>query len=103
MAKCTYGTGAFLLQTLGTESKLSKNRYLTTVAWQRDNTLEYAMEGSVFVAGSVVQWLRDGLGIIRASEEVEALALSARTTRMSMLFPRLPASEHRTGIRMRAG
>ncbi|HEY6270883.1 MAG TPA: FGGY-family carbohydrate kinase, partial [Terriglobales bacterium] len=49
---------------------------LTTVAWLRDNKLEYAMEGSVFVAGSVVQWLRDGLGIIRASEEVEALALS---------------------------
>jgi glycerol kinase len=76
MAKCTYGTGAFLLQTLGAESKESKNRLLTTVAWQRDNKLEYAMEGSVFVAGSVVQWLRDGLGIIRASEEVEALALS---------------------------
>jgi glycerol kinase len=76
MAKCTYGTGAFLLQTLGEESKPSKNRLLTTVAWQRDNKLEYAMEGSVFVAGSVVQWLRDGLGIIRASEEVEALALS---------------------------
>ena len=76
MAKCTYGTGAFLLQTLGAESKESKNRLLTTVAWQRDNKLEYAMEGSVFVAGSVVQWLRDGLGIIRASEEVEALAMS---------------------------
>jgi glycerol kinase len=76
MAKCTYGTGAFLLQTLGAESKESKNRLLTTVAWQRDHKLEYAMEGSVFVAGSVVQWLRDGLGIIRASEEVEALAMS---------------------------
>jgi glycerol kinase len=76
MAKCTYGTGAFLLQTLGEESKQAKNRLLTTVAWQRNNKLEYAMEGSVFVAGSVVQWLRDGLGIIRASEEVEALALS---------------------------
>jgi glycerol kinase len=75
MAKCTYGTGAFLLQTLGAESKQSNNRLLTTIAWQRDNILEYAMEGSVFVAGSVVQWLRDGLGIIRASEEVEALAL----------------------------
>ena len=49
---------------------------LTTVAWRRDNKLAYAMEGSVFVAGSVVQWLRDGLGIIRASEEVEALASS---------------------------
>src|SRR5260370_7694945 len=76
MAKCTYGTGAFLLQTLGEESKESKNRLLTTVAWQMDNKLEYAMEGSVFVAGSVVQWLRDGLAIIRASEDVEALALS---------------------------
>jgi len=76
MAKCTYGTGAFLLQTLGEKSKQSKNRLLTTVAWQKDNKLEYAMEGSVFVAGSVVQWLRDGLGIIRTSEEVEPLALS---------------------------
>ena len=76
MAKCTYGTGAFLLQTLGEECRESKNRLLTTVAWQRDNKLEYAMEGSVFVAGSVVQWLRDGLGIIRASAEVEALASS---------------------------
>jgi glycerol kinase len=76
MAKCTYGTGAFLLQTLGGEYKESKNRLLTTIAWQRDNRLEYAMEGSVFVAGSVVQWLRDGLGIIRTSEEVEPLALS---------------------------
>jgi len=76
MAKCTYGTGAFLLQTLGEESKESRNRLLTTVAWKRDNKLEYALEGSVFVAGSVVQWLRDGLGIIRTSEEVEALALS---------------------------
>jgi glycerol kinase len=76
MAKCTYGTGAFLLQTLGEESKQSKNRLLTTIAWQRDHRREYAMEGSVFVAGSVVQWLRDGLAIIRASEDVEALALS---------------------------
>jgi len=76
MAKCTYGTGAFLLQTIGEKSKASKNRLLTTVAWQKDNRLEYAIEGSVFVAGSVVQWLRDGLGLIRSSDEVEALALS---------------------------
>ncbi|MBV8573363.1 MAG: glycerol kinase GlpK [Acidobacteriaceae bacterium] len=76
MAKCTYGTGAFLLQTLGEEVKPSKNRLLTTVAWQKDNKLAYAMEGSVFAAGSVVQWLRDGLGIIRSSAEVETLALS---------------------------
>ncbi len=76
MAKCTYGTGAFLLQNLGPEAKESKNRLLTTVAWQRDGQLEYAMEGSVFIAGSVVQWLRDGLGVIRSSSEVEELALS---------------------------
>ena len=76
MAKCTYGTGAFLMQTLGRESSASCNRLLTTVAWQRDGAVEYAMEGSVLVAGSVVQWLRDGLGIIRSSEDVEPLALS---------------------------
>lgn len=75
MAKCTYGTGAFLLQTLGEEATPSQHRLLTTVAWRREGRLEYAMEGSVFVAGSVVQWLRDGLGIIRSSEEVEELAL----------------------------
>ncbi len=76
MAKCTYGTGAFLLQTLGEESKESRHHLLTTVAWKRGNKLEYALEGSVFVAGSVVQWLRDGLGIICASGDVEPLALS---------------------------
>jgi glycerol kinase len=76
MAKCTYGTGAFLLQTLGAEAKQSKNRLLTTIAWQRNNQLDYALEGSVFSAGSVVQWLRDGLGMIKSAEEIEALALS---------------------------
>ncbi len=76
MAKCTYGTGAFLLQAIGGQSKQSRNRLLTTVAVQKDTGLEYAMEGSVFVAGSVAQWLRDGLGLIRKSEDIEALALS---------------------------
>ena len=76
MAKCTYGTGAFLLQNIGTEAKESKNRLLTTVAWKLGDRVEYAMEGSIFVAGSVVQWLRDGLRIIQSSEDVEALALS---------------------------
>jgi glycerol kinase len=76
MAKSTYGTGAFLLQTLGESPTASRHRLLTTVAWREDNTLEYALEGSVFIAGSLVQWLRDGLGVIRASEEVEPLALS---------------------------
>jgi glycerol kinase len=76
MAKSTYGTGAFLLQTLGKKAKLSQHRLLTTVAWRNDNQLEYALEGSVFIAGSLVQWLRDGLGIIRASADIEPLARS---------------------------
>ena len=74
--KCTYGTGAFMLQNLGGNAQESGHRLLTTVAWQQNGMLEYAMEGSIFVAGSVVQWLRDSLGVIRSSAEVEALALS---------------------------
>ncbi len=77
MAKCTYGTGAFLLQNIGSEARESRHRLLTTIAWKLGEKVEYALEGSVFVAGSVVQWLRDGLGIIRSSGEVESLALSA--------------------------
>lgn len=76
MAKCTYGTGAFLLQNLGDDARESKNRLLTTVAWKKDRKLAYALEGSIFIAGSVVQWLRDGLGLIQKSEDVEQLALS---------------------------
>ncbi|HSU31444.1 MAG TPA: glycerol kinase GlpK [Bryobacteraceae bacterium] len=75
-AKCTYGTGAFLLQNIGPKPVISKHRLLTTVAWQLENKMEYALEGSIFIAGSVVQWLRDGLGIIRRSEDVERLALT---------------------------
>jgi glycerol kinase len=74
LAKCTYGTGAFLLQNIGTEIKQSQNRLLTTLAWKLPGTVEYAMEGSVFTAGAVVHWLRDGLGILRSSHDVEALA-----------------------------
>jgi glycerol kinase len=85
--KCTYGTGAFLLQNLGTTPALSQHRLLTTIAWQTDNKVEYAMEGSVFIAGSVVQWLRDGLGIIRTSGEVEALAASVSTNADVYLVP----------------
>lgn len=76
MAKSTYGTGAFLLQFIGKEAKPSRHRLLSTVAWRQKDQLAYALEGSVFIAGSLVQWLRDGLGVIRASEEVETLALS---------------------------
>lgn len=76
MVKCTYGTGSFMLQNTGSTAVLSKNKLLTTIAWRINGQTTYALEGSVFVAGAVVQWLRDELQIIRSSEEVEALAAS---------------------------
>jgi len=76
MAKNTYGTGCFMLMNTGTDPVPSKNNLITTVAWQVGDKLEYALEGSIFVAGAVVQWLRDGLGIIKHSADVEALAAS---------------------------
>ena len=74
MAKNTYGTGCFLLQNTGTQPVLSENRLISTVAWKVGARTEYALEGSVFIGGAVVQWLRDGLGLIRSSGDVEALA-----------------------------
>jgi glycerol kinase len=76
LTKNTYGTGCFMLQSTGYRAVASTHRLLTTVAWRIGDTTEYALEGSVFVGGAVVQWLRDGLGIIRTSSEVEALANS---------------------------
>ena len=76
MTKNTYGTGCFMLQNTGQRAVPSSNRLVTTVAWKIGDVTEYALEGSVFVGGAVVQWLRDGLGLIRRSEEVEALATS---------------------------
>jgi len=76
MAKNTYGTGCFLLQNTGEHPVASRNRLLTTVAWQVGGKTMYALEGSVFIGGAVVQWLRDGLGIIRQSADVEQLARS---------------------------
>ena len=72
--KNTYGTGCFLLMNTGTEPIMSKNNLLTTIAWKIGETVNYALEGSIFVGGSVIQWLRDGLGIIKSSAEVEELA-----------------------------
>lgn len=74
MVKNTYGTGCFMLMNTGAELVPSKNNLLTTVAWRIGGKTEYALEGSIFIAGAVVQWLRDGLGIIQASSEVESLA-----------------------------
>jgi glycerol kinase len=76
LTKNTYGTGCFMLQSTGNRTVASSNRLLTTVAWKIGNSTSYALEGSVFVGGAVVQWLRDGLGIIASSSEVEALANS---------------------------
>tara|TARA_B100000609_G_scaffold69360_1_gene55131 strand:+ start:484 stop:1968 length:1485 start_codon:yes stop_codon:yes gene_type:complete len=74
MAKCTYGTGCFLLMHTGNKPMPSKNRLLTTVAWQIGGKMEYALEGSVFTAGAVVQWLRDQLGLIKSAPDIERLA-----------------------------
>jgi glycerol kinase len=76
LTKNTYGTGCFMLQSTGNRAVASTHRLLTTVAWRIGDKTDYALEGSVFVGGAVVQWLRDGLGIIRNSSEVEALANS---------------------------
>jgi glycerol kinase len=74
MAKNTYGTGCFVLLNTGGEAVPSQHNLLTTVAWNRNNATSYALEGSIFIAGAVVQWLRDGLGLIRSSSEIEGLA-----------------------------
>jgi glycerol kinase len=74
LAKNTYGTGCFMLMNLGDQAPQSKNQLLTTVAWQIDKAVDYALEGSVFVGGAVVQWLRDGLGLVKSAAEIEALA-----------------------------
>src|SRR5215471_13575158 len=76
MAKNTYGTGSFMLLNTGTEAVPSKNKLVTTIAWRAKNETLYALEGSVFITGAVVQWLRDGLKCINASPEVEQLAAS---------------------------
>ena len=74
MVKNTYGTGCFMLMNTGTKAVASKNNLLTTIAWKIENEIEYALEGSIFIAGAVVHWLRDGLKIIRTSQEVEELS-----------------------------
>lgn len=80
MVKNTYGTGCFMLMNTGEKMIVSKNNLLTTVAWKINGITQYALEGSVFIAGAVVQWLRDGLGIIKTSADVEALAKQVDTT-----------------------
>jgi glycerol kinase len=74
MSKNTYGTGCFLLQNIGATAVRSRQRLVTTVAWQIGRRTDYALEGSVFIGGAVVQWIRDGLGLVRSAPEIEPLA-----------------------------
>ena len=87
MVKNTYGTGCFMLMNTGTKPVPSTNNLLTTIAWQINGETQYALEGSVFIAGAVVQWLRDGLKIIRSSSEVEALATQVNNNDGVYLVP----------------
>ena len=89
LAKNTYGTGCFLLMHTGEEARRSEHRLLSSVAWQRDGKRLYCMEGSVFIGGAIVQWLRDGLGIIRKASEVEELASSVEDSGGVVLVPAL--------------
>ena len=87
MVKNTYGTGCFMLMNTGEQMIHSKNNLLTTVAWKINGITHYALEGSVFIGGAVVQWLRDGLGIIKTSADVETLALKVKDNDGVYLVP----------------
>ncbi len=87
MVKNTYGTGCFMLMNTGEKAIASSNNLLTTVAWQIDGKTEYALEGSVFIAGAVVQWLRDELKIIRTSAEVEKLSAQVKDAEGVYIVP----------------
>ncbi len=87
MVKNTYGTGCFMLMNTGAKPMASKNNLLTTVAWRIGDRTEFALEGSIFIAGAVVQWLRDGLGIIKSSSEIESLAARVPDTHGVYLVP----------------
>src|SRR6202795_4864033 len=87
MIKSTYGTGCFALLNTGTKPVASKNKLLTTIAYQLKGQRTYALEGSIFVAGSAVQWLRDGLGVIRQASETGPLADAADSAQDVYLVP----------------
>lgn len=87
MAKNTYGTGCFMLMNVGKKAVLSKNNLVTTIAWQINGETNYALEGSIFMAGAIVQWLRDGLGIIKNSPEITQLAEKSKDNGGVYLVP----------------
>ncbi len=102
-AKNTYGTGCFLLLNTGEKPAVSANNLLTTIGWGIDGRVTYCLEGSVFIAGAVVQWLRDGLGIIEESNDVEPLAASVADAGGVYLVPGFVGLKaRRTGILTRA-
>jgi glycerol kinase len=88
-AKCTYGTGAFLLMNVGDQPVASKSGLLSTVAWQLEGKTTYALEGSAFIAGAAVQWLRDGLKLIKKASDIEALAKQCKSTGDVVFVPAL--------------
>jgi len=87
MAKNTYGTGCFILMNTGEKIVLSKNGLLTTIAWGVNGKVEYALEGSIFIGGAVVQWLRDEIGLIKSSDEIEKYARKVKDTHGVYLVP----------------
>jgi len=87
MVKNTYGTGCFMLMNIGDKPVMSTNNLVTTIAWQLGDRVSYALEGSIFIGGAIVQWLRDGLGIIRQSADVEELAMKVKDTDGVYLVP----------------
>lgn len=87
MVKNTYGTGCFMLMNIGDKPVLSNNNLVTTIAWKLGDHVSYALEGSIFIGGAIVQWLRDGLGIIRQSADVEELASKVQDTDGVYLVP----------------
>ncbi|RDV36707.1 glycerol kinase [Bradymonadaceae bacterium TMQ3] len=88
-AKCTYGTGAFLLMNTGDKPVMSRHRLLSTAAWKIDGKMTYALEGSAFIAGALVQWLRDGLGFFETAAEIEELAGKVDSSDGVVLIPSL--------------
>ncbi|TDS11904.1 glycerol kinase GlpK [Sphingobacterium paludis] len=87
MAKNTYGTGCFLLMNIGNKPVISTHKLVTTIAWKIGDEVQYALEGSIFIAGAVVQWLRDELGIVRHARDIEALATKVDTTEGVYVVP----------------
>jgi len=98
-AKCTYGTGAFALMNIGERPILSRHGLVTTVAWRVQERTTYALEGSAFIAGAAVQWLRDGLGLVKSASEIESLARTVASSDGVVFVPHSPDLGASLGVR----